>query len=124
MAVQPSFANFANKIEQDIENKQTQTLMKGLKTRRWLLATTCALCCAPIWAEDYTEDGVIYDVNQSTKTATVKGPANETVLLLNILRLQLHDGSHPFVCNLYRRMRIFTDFAEICRYPVFGHNDC
>lgn len=58
--------------------------MKGLKTRRWLLATTCALCCAPIWAEDYTEDGVIYDVNQSTKTAIVKGPANETVLLLNI----------------------------------------
>ena len=33
----------------------------------------CFVATLPSWAEDCTEDGIIYDINTSTNTATVKG---------------------------------------------------
>ena len=40
---------------------------------QWLLLLVCFVATLPSWAEDYTEDGIIYDINTSTNTATVKG---------------------------------------------------
>lgn len=40
---------------------------------QWLLLLVCFVATLPSWAEDYTEDGIIYDIYTSTKTATVKG---------------------------------------------------
>uniref|UniRef100_UPI003FF03277 leucine-rich repeat domain-containing protein n=1 Tax=Alloprevotella sp. TaxID=1872471 RepID=UPI003FF03277 len=39
---------------------------------QWLLLLACFVATLPSWAEDYTEDGIIYDINTSTNTATVK----------------------------------------------------
>ena len=40
---------------------------------QWLLLLVCFVATLPSWAEDYTKDGIIYDINTSTNTATVKG---------------------------------------------------
>ena len=40
---------------------------------QWLLLLACFVATLPSWAEDYTKDGIIYDINTSTNTATVKG---------------------------------------------------
>ena len=40
---------------------------------QWLFLLVCFIATLPSWAEDYTEDGIIYDINTSTNTATVKG---------------------------------------------------
>ena len=40
---------------------------------QWLLLLVCFVGTLPSWAEDYTRDGIIYDINTSTNTATVKG---------------------------------------------------
>ena len=48
---------------------------------QWLLLLVCFVATLPSWAENYTEDGIIYDINTLydintstiTKTATVKG---------------------------------------------------
>ena len=40
---------------------------------QWLFLLVCFMATLPSWAEDYTEDGIIYDINTSTNTATVKG---------------------------------------------------
>lgn len=39
----------------------------------WLLLLVCFVGILPSWAEDYTRDGIIYDLDRSAKTATVKG---------------------------------------------------
>ena len=40
---------------------------------QWLLLLVCFVATLPSWAEDYPKDGIIYDINTSTNTATVKG---------------------------------------------------
>ena len=40
---------------------------------QWLLLLVCFVGTLPLWAEDYPKDGIIYDINTSTNTATVKG---------------------------------------------------
>ena len=40
---------------------------------QWLLLLVCFVGTLPSWAEDYTRDGIIYDLDRSAKTATVKG---------------------------------------------------
>ena len=40
---------------------------------QWLLLLVCFVGTLPTWAEDYTEDGIIYDLDRSAKTAIVKG---------------------------------------------------
>ena len=49
----------------------TKLLSKNL--HQWLLLLVCFVATLPSWAEDYTRDGIIYDLNRSAKTATVKG---------------------------------------------------
>mgnify|MGYP004538981583 CR=1 FL=1 len=49
----------------------TKLLSKNL--HQWLLLLVCFVATLPSWAEDYTRDGIIYDINTSTNTATVKG---------------------------------------------------
>ena len=53
------------------KNMTTKLLSKNL--HQWLLLLVCFVATLPSWAEDYTEDGIIYDINTSTNTATVKG---------------------------------------------------
>ena len=48
----------------------TKLLSKNL--HQWLLLLVCFVGTLPSWAEDYTRDGIIYDINTSTNTATVK----------------------------------------------------
>ena len=45
---------------------------------QWLLLLVCFVATLPLWAEDCTEDGIIYDINTSTNTATVKGLEDES----------------------------------------------
>ena len=40
---------------------------------QWLLLLVCFVATLPSWAEEYTRDGIIYDLNRTAKTATVKG---------------------------------------------------
>lgn len=40
---------------------------------QWLLLLVCFVATLPLWAEDYTRDGIIYSLDRSAKTATVKG---------------------------------------------------
>ena len=51
----------------------TKLLSKNL--HQWLLLLVCFVGTLPSWAEDYTRDGVIYELNTSSykKTASVKG---------------------------------------------------
>ena len=49
----------------------TKLLSKNL--HQWLLLLVCFVATLPSWAEDYTRDGIIYDLDRSAKTATVKG---------------------------------------------------
>lgn len=39
---------------------------------QWLFLLVCFMTTLPSWAEDYTRDGIIYNLDKSTKTATVK----------------------------------------------------
>ena len=49
----------------------TNLLSKNL--HQWLLLLVCFVGTLPSWAEDYTRDGIIYDLDRTAKTATVKG---------------------------------------------------
>ena len=49
----------------------TKLLSKNL--HQWLLLLACFVATLPSWAEDYTRNNIKYDLNRSTKTATVKG---------------------------------------------------
>ena len=49
------------------------TKLLSKKIHQWLLLLVCFVATLPSWAEDYTRDGIIYDLNRSAKTATVKG---------------------------------------------------
>ena len=40
---------------------------------QWLLLLVCFVGTLSSWAEEYKRDGIIYDLNRSAKTATVKG---------------------------------------------------
>ena len=48
------------------------TKLFSKKIHQWLLLLVCFVATLPSWAEDYTEDGIIYDLDRSAKTATVK----------------------------------------------------
>lgn len=39
---------------------------------QWLFLLVCFMTTLPSWAEDYTRDGIIYNLDKSAKTATVK----------------------------------------------------
>ena len=49
----------------------TKLLSKNL--HQWLLLLVCFVGTLPSWAENYMEDGIIYDLDRSAKTAVVKG---------------------------------------------------
>ncbi len=49
----------------------TKLLSKNI--HQWLLLLVCFVGTLPSWAEDYTRDGIIYYLDRSAKTATVKG---------------------------------------------------
>ena len=51
---------------------------------QWLLLLVCFVATLPLWAEDYTEDGIIYDINTSTNTATVKGLEDKSATSVKI----------------------------------------
>lgn len=55
------------------------------KNRQWLLLLVFFVCMLPSWASDYTRDGIIYDINTSTKTATVKGVVDQSVASAEIV---------------------------------------
>ena len=63
----------------------TKLLSKNL--HQWLFLLVCFMATLPSWAEDYTEDGIIYDINTSTNTATVKGLENKRVTSAEIKNL-------------------------------------
>ena len=45
---------------------------------QWLLLLVCFVGTLPSWAEDYPRDGIIYDLDRTAKTATVKGLENKS----------------------------------------------
>ena len=46
---------------------------------QWLLLLVCFVGTLPTWAEDYPRDGIIYDLDRTAKTATVKGLEDKSV---------------------------------------------
>ncbi len=54
------------------------------KIHQWLLLLVCFVATLPSWAEDYTRDGVIYDLDRSAKTATVKGLEDKSATSVEI----------------------------------------
>lgn len=66
------FKHFLNIKKQNkvIINMKKNLLSKNI--HQWLLLLVCFVATIPSWAEDYTEDGIIYDINTSTNTAAVK----------------------------------------------------
>lgn len=71
--LQNKFKHFLNIKKQNklIINMKKNLLLKNL--HQWLLLLVCFVATLPLWAEDYTRDGIIYDLNRTAKTATVKG---------------------------------------------------
>lgn len=63
----------------------TKLLSKNI--HQWLLLLVCFVGTLPSWAEDYTRDGIIYDINTSTNTATVKGLEDDRVTSAEIKNL-------------------------------------
>ena len=57
-----------NKFSPEVEAK-----LLPKKFHQWLLLLVCFVCALSSWAEDYPRDGIIYDLDRTTKTATVKG---------------------------------------------------
>ena len=71
--LQNEFKHFLNIKKQ---NKVFINMKKNLLSKnihQWLLLLVCFVATIPSWAEDYTEDGIIYALDRSAKTATVKG---------------------------------------------------
>ena len=71
--LQNEFKHFLNIKKQ---NKVFINMKKNLLSKnihQWLLLLVCFVATIPSWAEDYTRDGIIYDLNRTAKTATVKG---------------------------------------------------
>ena len=70
--LQNKFKHFLNFKKQNklIINMKKNLLSKNI--HQWLLLLVCFVGTLPSWAEDYTKDGIIYDINTSTNTATVK----------------------------------------------------
>ena len=63
------------------------TKLLSKKIHQWLLLLVCFVGTLPSWAEDYPKDGIIYDINTSTNTATVKGLENKRVTSAEIKNL-------------------------------------
>ena len=51
---------------------------------QWLFLLVCFVATLPSWAEDYTRDGIIYDLNRTAKTATVKGLKDKSATSVEI----------------------------------------
>ena len=51
---------------------------------QWLFLLVCFVATLPSWAEDYTRDGIIYDLDRTAKTATVKGLKNKSATSVEI----------------------------------------
>ena len=51
---------------------------------QWLLLLVCFVGTIPSWAEYYTRDGIIYDLNRSAKTATVIGLEDKSATSVEI----------------------------------------
>ena len=69
-----------NKFTPEVELK-----LLPKKFHQWLFLLVCFVCTLPSWARDYTRDGIIYDINTSTKTATVKGVVDECITSAEIV---------------------------------------
>lgn len=71
--LQNKFKHFLNFKKQNkvIINMKKNLLSKNI--HQWLFLLVCFMSTLPSWAEDYTRDGIIYDLNRTAKTATVKG---------------------------------------------------
>ena len=51
---------------------------------QWLLLLVCFVGTLPSWAERYPKDGIIYDLDRSAKTATVKGLEDKSATSVEI----------------------------------------
>ena len=60
----------------------TKLLSKNI--HQWLLLLVCFVATLPSWAEDYTRNGIIYDLNRTAKTATVKGLEDKSATSVEI----------------------------------------
>ena len=60
----------------------TKLLSKNL--HQWLLLLVCFVGTLPLWAEDYTRDGIIYDLDAASNTATVKGVESKDITTAKI----------------------------------------
>ena len=52
--------------------------------RHWLLLMVCLFSSLPSWADDYTKDGIIYSIDETAGTASVKGVESKSITTANI----------------------------------------
>ena len=76
------FLNIKKKQNKLIINMKKNLLSKNF--HQWLLLLVCFVATLPSWAENYTKDGIIYDINTSTNTATVKGLEDKSATSVEI----------------------------------------
>ncbi len=60
------------------------TKLLSKKFHQWLLLLVCFVGTLPSWAEDYTRDGIIYDLDAASNTATVKGVESKDITTAKI----------------------------------------
>ena len=51
---------------------------------QWLFLLVCFVATLPSWAEEYTRDGIIYDLDRSAKTANVNGLEDKSATSVEI----------------------------------------
>ena len=51
---------------------------------QWLFLLVCFVATLPLWAEEYKRDGIIYDLDRTAKTATVKGLEDKSATSVEI----------------------------------------
>lgn len=53
---------------------------------QWLLVLVCWVCALPTWADDYTKDGIIYSLDDTNNTASVKGVTDKSITTASIVK--------------------------------------
>ena len=76
------FLNIKKKQNKLIINMKKNLLSKIL--HQWLFLLVCFVATLPSWAEEYTRDGIIYDLDRSAKTANVNGLEDKSATSVEI----------------------------------------
>ena len=94
---------------------------------RYILLLVSLFCAFPLWAEDYTKNGIVYELDDATQTAKVKDTENNSITTAKIeKRVAGYDvtsiGDDAFFdCNALTSINIPSSVTSIGQ---FAFEDC